>query len=75
MPKSQYMDPNELRKSGYVTFTDIPVNQYNKTIEEEKKVFSTEDFLRIYHDMATILSLIHILYEGKKAGKNCVISD
>ncbi|HEX3043161.1 MAG TPA: thiamine pyrophosphate-dependent enzyme, partial [Bacillota bacterium] len=35
-------------------FTDIPVNQYQKTIEEEKGNFSTEDFLRIYRDMAII---------------------
>lgn len=54
MPKSQFVDPNELRKSGYVTFKDIPVNQYNKTIEDEKSNFSTEDFLRIYRDMTII---------------------
>ena len=34
MPKSQLMDPNELRKSGFVKMNDIPVNQYNKTIKE-----------------------------------------
>lgn len=54
MPKSQFIDPNVMRKSGKVTFTDIPVNQYNKTITEEKKNFKTEDFLRIYRDMAVI---------------------
>ncbi len=54
MPKSQYVDPNEIRKSGWIKFQDIPVNQYNKTLEEEKANFSTEDFLRIYRDMAII---------------------
>jgi 2-oxoisovalerate dehydrogenase E1 component len=54
MPRSQFIDPNEVRKSSYVTFRDIPVNQYKKTIEEEKSNFSTEDFLRIYRDMAII---------------------
>lgn len=54
MPKSQYADPNEIRKSGWIKFDDIPVNQYNKSIEEEKANFSTEDFLRIYRDMAII---------------------
>lgn len=54
MPKSQFADPKEIRKSGWITFKDIPVNQYNKTIEEEKTNFSKEDFLRIYRDMAII---------------------
>ncbi len=69
MPKSQYMDPNELRKSGYITFTDIPVNQYNKTLAEEKKIFSTEDFLRIYHDMATIREFETMLLDIKTTSK------
>jgi 2-oxoisovalerate dehydrogenase E1 component len=54
MPKSQFIDPNVMRKSGKVTFKDIPVNQYSKTITEEKKNFKTDDFLRIYRDMAII---------------------
>lgn len=54
MPKSQFIDPNEVRKSGWVKFNDIPVNQYNKSIIDEKENFSTEDFLRIYRDMAII---------------------
>ena len=31
-----------------------PVNQYNKSIEDEKGNFTKEDFLRIYHDMVVI---------------------
>ena len=54
MPKSQFINPSEVRKSGWIKFNDIPVNQYNKTIEEEKANFSTEDFLRIYRDMTII---------------------
>ena len=54
MPKSIYVDPNEMRQPGYIKFTDIPVNQYNKTIEEEKSKYSKEDFLRIYEDMFSI---------------------
>lgn len=44
MPKSQFIDPNEVRKSSWVKFNDIPVNQYQKTIEEEKENYSKEDF-------------------------------
>jgi len=66
MPKVQFINPAEVRKSGYIEFSPIPVNQYNKTIEEEKENFSKEDFLRIYHDMSvirefeTMLNLIKI---------------
>ena len=54
MPKSQFVDPVEVRKKGKITFKDIPVNQYDKTVEEEKENYTTEDFLRIYRDMAII---------------------
>lgn len=54
MPKSIFIDPNTLRKKGKITFTDIPVNQYHKTIEEEKENYSKDDFLRIFRDMTII---------------------
>lgn len=54
MPKSQFIDPDEVRKSGWIQFNDIPVNQYHKTIAQETNNFSTADFLRIYRDMAII---------------------
>ncbi len=54
MPKSQNINPKVIRKPKFIEFGKIPVNQYNKTIEEEKKVYSREDFLRIYHDMVVI---------------------
>jgi len=66
MPKIQFIDPSEVRKAGEITFQPIPVNQYNKTVEEEKTNFSNEDLLRIYRDMVvirefeTMLNLIKI---------------
>ena len=54
MPKSQFIDPNFVRKSGKIKFSDIPVNQYKRTIDEEKENFSTDEFLRIYRDMSII---------------------
>ncbi len=54
MPKSQYLDPQVLRAKSKITFTDIPVNQYDKTIEDEKGNFSNDDFMRIFRDMAII---------------------
>ena len=37
MPKVQYINPDNLRKPGQIEFQPIPVNQYNKTVEEEKE--------------------------------------
>ena len=54
MPKSQFIDQKEVRKSGWIKYQDTPLNQYNKTIEEEKANYSKEDFLRIYRDMFII---------------------
>ncbi len=61
MPKSQNINPKVVRKPQFIEFGKIPVNQYNKTIEEEKKNFSTEDFLRIYHDMVVIREFENML--------------
>ena len=52
MPKSLFVDPIATRAAGKISFEDIPVNQYNKTIEEEKARYSNDDFLRIFRDIA-----------------------
>ncbi|MCL2099167.1 MAG: thiamine pyrophosphate-dependent enzyme [Oscillospiraceae bacterium] len=65
MPKSQFSDPKELRAAGWIKFRDIPVNQYNKTAAEEKKLYSKKDFIRIYHDMAVIREFETMLNEIK----------
>jgi len=54
MPKTQFINPSEVRKSGQIDFQPIPVNQYNKSIKEEKENFSKDEFLKIYHDMVVI---------------------
>lgn len=66
MPKSQFINPNEVRKSGMIEFKPIPVNQYDRSIADERSRFSDEDLLRIYRDMViirefeTMLNLIKI---------------
>lgn len=76
MPKSQNIDPKVVRKPEYMEFGKIPVNQYNKTIEQEKKNFSTDDFIRIYRDMViirefeTMLNLIKTTNEYKGISYN-----
>jgi 2-oxoisovalerate dehydrogenase E1 component len=65
MSKRLYIDPEEIRKSAKIKFKDIPVNQYNKTIEQEKENFSKEDFIRIFRDMAIIREFETMLYSIK----------
>lgn len=74
MPKSQFVDPNEVRKSGWIKFHDIPVNQYSKTIEEEKANFSKEDFLRIFRDMAIIREFETMLTSIKRQASTTVFN-
>ena len=54
MPKNQFIDPLEVRKPGQIEFKPIPVNQYNKTVKEEKKNFTNEELVKIFHDMVVI---------------------
>ena len=54
MPKSQNIFPTVVRKPKFIEFGKIPVNQYNKTIEEEKVNYTTGDFIRIFRDMVVI---------------------
>jgi 2-oxoisovalerate dehydrogenase E1 component len=76
MPKSQNINPKVVRRPQFIEFGRIPVNQYNKSIDDEKKNFSTEDFIRIYHDMViirefeTMLNLIKTKNEYKSISYN-----
>ncbi len=56
MPKSQFVSPDELRKPGKISFMDIPVNEYQKTVAQSKAAgeFADVDYLRIYRDMVYI---------------------
>ena len=69
MPKKLYIDPDKERKSGYITFGKIPVNQYSRTILDEKENFSDEDLVRIYHDMVIIREFETMLKRVKTAGE------
>jgi 2-oxoisovalerate dehydrogenase E1 component len=65
MPKSQFIDPKDIRKSGKISFGTIPVNQYNRSIADEKKNFKSDDFVRIYHDMVVIREFENMINEIK----------
>jgi len=65
MPKSIVLKPETLLAEDRIRFADIPVNTYSKTIEEERSVFSPQDFLAIWRDMAAIREFEVILNEIK----------
>lgn len=69
MPKVQFIDPNAVRKSGELTFDPIPVNQYNKTVEEEKANFTNDELKSIYHDMVVIREFETMLNMIKTTGE------
>lgn len=68
MPKSLFVDPAETRAAGKITFKNIPVNAYNKTIQEERKKFSDDDLMRIYRDIAVLREFESMLNQIKTQG-------
>jgi len=54
MPKSQFIDPSSVRQPSMLTFEPIPVNQYSKTMQEERANFTDDQFKAIFHDMVLI---------------------
>ncbi len=69
MPKSQFIDPDKIRQKGEIVFQPIPVNQYSKSLSEERENFSDEDLIRIYHDMILIREFETMLNLIKTTGE------
>jgi 2-oxoisovalerate dehydrogenase E1 component len=65
MPKSILLEPEELLVEDCIRFTDIEVNTYKKTIDEERENLTPEDFLAIWQDMSAIREFESILDEIK----------
>jgi 2-oxoisovalerate dehydrogenase E1 component len=68
MPKSILIEPERVFASKPIQFTKIPVNAYNKTIEQEKKNYTQADFLNIWQDMCAIREFETSLNEIKTKG-------
>jgi 2-oxoisovalerate dehydrogenase E1 component len=66
MPKSLTIHPGEVRKSGQIEFTPIPINQYNRNLSDELDRYAREDLIRIHRDMAIIRASENMLDEVKK---------
>ncbi len=70
MPKQVTISPTEMRAKGAVTFTPIPINQYDRSVSDELKAgnFSKDDLLRIQRDMMLIRTFENMLDSVKKQG-------
>ncbi len=68
MPKSLFVDPAETLAAGKITFKSIPVNTYNKTVQEERSRFSDDDLVRIYRDIAVLREFESMLNQIKTQG-------
>jgi 2-oxoisovalerate dehydrogenase E1 component len=65
MTKNLFINPDDVRKPGWIKFQDIPVNQYQRSIDDEKSSFTKIDFLRIYQYMRLIREFESMLYSIK----------
>ena len=68
MPKSLYVDPIETRKAGKITFDEIPVNVYNKSIKDERKKYGDDALIGIYHDITVLREFESMLNQIKTQG-------
>jgi 2-oxoisovalerate dehydrogenase E1 component len=68
MPKSIVIEPEKVFARETIRFSDIPVNAYRKTVEEELASYSPQDFLNIWRDMCAIREFESILNEIKTKG-------
>ena len=70
MPKSLFVDPSVVRAPSMVSFKDIPVNQYNKTVKEELESgrYTKEDLIRIFRDMTVLREFETMLNNIKTQG-------
>ncbi len=69
MTKALEIYPEKLFAADEITFKPIAVNAYNKTPQEEKKLFKKEDFVAIYHDMVTLRTFETVINELKLHGE------
>ncbi|MCL2189648.1 MAG: thiamine pyrophosphate-dependent enzyme [Defluviitaleaceae bacterium] len=68
MPKNLHISPAELKKSGKISFKDIPVNAYKKTGAQAMKDFKDSELTRMYRDITILREFEHMLNQIKTQG-------
>ncbi len=68
MPKSIIIEPEKVFARGAIHLSDIQVNAYQRTGEDELATYSPEEFLAIWQDMCAIRQFETILNDIKTKG-------
>ena len=68
MPKSLFVDPAQTRAEGKITFDEIPVNTYKKSIKDERKKYGDDNLIRIYRDITILREFESMLNQIKTQG-------
>ncbi len=68
MTKGLPIEPGDVLSRGALHMSDIPVNAYEKTLQEERSRYTTEEFVDIWRDMCAIREFETILNELKLKG-------
>lgn len=74
MSKQLYVDPNVVRAPGKITFTDIPVNTYQKKVKDELGNFTEREFKNIYRDMLFLREFETMIQDIKTTSEYCGVS-
>ena len=69
MPKSIVIEPDQVFSKQTLRFSDIPLNAYDKTLDEERARYSAEDLLNIWGDMCAIREFESALQDIKTQGR------
>ena len=68
MTQSLIIDPNEVRRPGYVKFPEVPVNQYTFDRETELARYGEKGMVQMLHDMIVVRTFESMLDSIKKTG-------
>lgn len=69
MAKQIYIDPNERRAPGKLSFQDIPMNQYQKRMKDVRDEFTDEELKNILYDMLSIREFETMMQDLRLSGK------
>ena len=69
MTQSLIIDPNEVRRPGYVKFPEVPVNQYTFDRETEIARYGEKGMVQMLHDMIVVRTFESMLDSIKKTGQ------
>ena len=69
MPKSIIIEPDRVFARETIAFSPIPVNAYDKTIEQELAEYSAEDLMHIWRDMCAIREFETALQRDQDQGR------